>query len=95
MRPGRGREVRAALAMSELDRVRWRCRRGLLELDLVLNGFARARLESMTPAELELFHRLLDAADNDLWDWISGRAEPADSTLSGLIAQLRAVRSFA
>ena len=81
--------------MSELDRVRWRCRRGLLELDLVLNGFAGARLESMTPAELELFHRLLDAADNDLWDWISGRAEPADGTLSGLIAQLRAVRNFA
>ena len=81
--------------MSELDRVRWRCRRGLLELDLVLHGFVRDKLESMSPAELELFQRLLDAADNDLWDWISGRAEPADGTLRGLVAQLRAVRSFA
>ena len=91
---GRTGSARAALVMSELDRVRWRCRRGLLELDLVLHGFVRVRLESMTPAELELFHRLLDAADNDLWDWISGRAEPSDRTLSGLIAELRAVRIF-
>ena len=81
--------------MSELDRVRWHCRRGLLELDLVLNGFVRANLETMSGAELELFHRLLDAADNDLWDWISGRAEPADATLAGLIARLREVRCFA
>ena len=78
--------------MSDLDRVRWRCRRGLLELDLVLNEFAREHLNSMTLGELEVLHRLLDAADNDLWDWISGRAEPEDCTLSGLIACLRAVR---
>ena len=81
--------------MSDLDRVRWRCRRGLLELDLVLDSFTRAHLESMTPAELELFHRLLDAADNDLWDWISGRAEPADARWVGLVARLRDVRCAA
>jgi antitoxin CptB len=78
--------------MSDLDRVRWHCRRGLLELDLVLDAFAREHLSSMSGAELEELHRLLDAADNDLWDWISGRAEPADRTLSGLVARLRAVR---
>ena len=81
--------------MSDLDRLRWRCRRGLLELDLVLDGFVREHLASMAPAERELFHRLLDAADNDLWDWISGRAEPADPTLSGLVARLRSVRYIA
>ena len=78
--------------MSDLDRVRWRCRRGLLELDLVLQEFVRVHLAQMPRAELEVFHRLLDAADNDLWDWITGRAEPADATLSGLVARLRAVR---
>ena len=78
--------------MAERDRIRWRCRRGLLELDLVLNEFARVHLDAMPRAELEVFHRLLDAADNDLWDWISGRAEPADRMLSGLVARLRAVR---
>ena len=75
--------------------MRWRCRRGLLELDLILNEFAREHLHAMSRAELEVLHRLLDAADNDLWDWISGRAEPLDGTLSGLVARLRAVRCFA
>ena len=81
--------------MAERDRIRWRCRRGLLELDLVLDSFIRAHLESMPPTELELFHRLLDAADNDLWDWISGHAEPDDVGLAGLVARLRDVRCIA
>ena len=81
--------------MSDLDRVRWHCRRGLLELDLVLDSFTRAHLGSMKPAELELFHRLLDAADNDLWDWISGRAEPDDVGLLGVVVRLREVRCSA
>ena len=94
-RTGTDHAAAADLDMSDLDRVRWRCRRGLLELDLILNEFAREHLHTMSGAELEGLHRLLDAADNDLWDWISGRAEPPDRTLSGLIARLREVRCFA
>ncbi len=78
--------------MSDLDRIRWQCRRGLLELDLVLDGYLRENLQQLTPVELEEFRRLLDATDNDLWDWISGRAEPHDPALTGLVARLRAVR---
>ena len=78
--------------MAELDRIRWRCRRGLLELDLVLESFVRDNLHGLTKAELEAFGRLLEAGDNDLWDWVSGRAEPHDPTLAELIARLRAVR---
>jgi succinate dehydrogenase flavin-adding protein (antitoxin of CptAB toxin-antitoxin module) len=81
--------------MSDLDRIRWRCRRGLLELDLVLGGFVRENLESLGAAELEAFSRLLDADDNELWDWVSGRAEAHDPTLTGMVARLRAVRCTA
>jgi antitoxin CptB len=81
--------------MAELDRIRWRCRRGLLELDLVLETFQREHLESMTPDELAAFARLLDEADNDLWDWVSARAEPSDPLLAGLVQRLRSVRHAA
>jgi antitoxin CptB len=78
--------------MAELDRIRWRCRRGLLELDLVLAVFLREELEQLMPDELASFSRLLDAADNDLWDWVSARCEPPDASLAALVERLRSVR---
>ena len=81
--------------MAELDRIRWRCRRGLLELDLVLASFVREGLEELKGAELAAFARLLEAADNDLWDWICARADPADPALAGLVRRLRATRCTA
>ncbi|MPZ41958.1 MAG: hypothetical protein GEV05_00885 [Betaproteobacteria bacterium] len=81
--------------MAELDRMRWRCRRGLLELDLVLSVFVREELERLPAQELALFARLLDASDNDLWDWISARSEPSDPALVDLVRRLRAVRCAA
>jgi antitoxin CptB len=81
--------------MAELDRIRWRCRRGLLELDLVLAAFTCEELEGLSGEEQVEFARLLDAPDNDLWDWVCGRAEPADPSLAGLVRRLRAVRCTA
>ena len=81
--------------MGELDRIRWRCRRGLLELDLVLAAFLRDGLAQLSAADLQAFARLLEAADNDLWDWVSGRSEPADAELGALVGRLRSVRIVA
>jgi antitoxin CptB len=81
--------------MSDFDRIRWQCRRGLLELDLVLERFLRENSERLTSVELERFRRLLAAPDNDLWDWISGRADPSDPALTELIVRLRAVQYVA
>ena len=63
--------------MAEFDRIRWRCRRGLLELDIVLQRFLERRFEGLGAAERRLFDELLDAPDNDLLDMALGRAEPA------------------
>jgi antitoxin CptB len=63
--------------MARLDHIRWRCRRGLLELDLVLQGFIERRLEQLDTDQLLLFNELLDEPDNDLLDLALGRAEPA------------------
>jgi succinate dehydrogenase flavin-adding protein (antitoxin of CptAB toxin-antitoxin module) len=63
--------------MAEFDRIRWRCRRGLLELDIVLQRFLERRFDGLEPRERRLFDELLDAPDNDLLDMALGRAEPA------------------
>ena len=76
--------------MTELGRVRWRCRRGLLENDLILARFLDARGGTMTADELNALNVLLDLADNDLWDLIAGRTEPQEARLRPLLAALRA-----
>ena len=63
--------------MRDLDRIRWRCRRGLLELDLVLEAFLERRYGQLDAGQRRLFNELLDAPDNDLLDLALGRAEPA------------------
>ncbi|MEO8039975.1 MAG: succinate dehydrogenase assembly factor 2, partial [Betaproteobacteria bacterium] len=55
------------------QRIRWHCRRGLLELDLVLARFLDSRFEQLSLAEREIFSGLLERADTELWDLVSGR----------------------
>jgi antitoxin CptB len=71
--------------MSEADRIRWQCRRGLLELDLMLTKFLDRHLEHLTPVQTAAFRRLLDYPDNDLWDFLSGKAAPSDPELVRII----------
>jgi len=62
--------------VGDRDRIRWRCRRGLLELDLVLAGFLERRFDGLGDEERRLFDELLDQPDNDLLDLAMGRVEP-------------------
>jgi antitoxin CptB len=77
------------LTPTELNRLRWRCRRGMLENDLILARFLDARGETMTGDEVAALDRLLDLADNELWDLLAGRAEAKDATLRPLLDALR------
>jgi succinate dehydrogenase / fumarate reductase iron-sulfur subunit/antitoxin CptB len=63
--------------MAEHDRIRWRCRRGLLELDLVLERFLATRFDGLDAVQRGRFDELLDEPDNELLDLALGRAEPA------------------
>ena len=73
-----------------LARLQWRCRRGMLENDLVLARFLAARGATMSADDIAALDRLLDLPDNDLWDLVSGRSEPADPGLGPLVRELRA-----
>ena len=76
--------------MGELDRIRWDCRRGMLELDLVLNRFVDKRLDKLNAAQTAAFRQLLEYPDNELLDLIMQRAEVDDE---GVRAVLELVRS--
>jgi antitoxin CptB len=71
--------------MAEADRLRWQCRRGMLELDLVLTKFLNRHVERLSSAEMKAFRRLLDYPDNDLWDLVSGKIAPPDAEAAAII----------
>jgi len=73
-----------------LARIRWRCRRGMLENDLVLDRYLERREGELTEADIAALDRLLDLPDDELWDLISGRVEPGDESVRELVAVLRA-----
>ena len=68
----------------ERERLRWKCRRGLLELDIVLQRYLDRHPDDRTLSEL------LDLPDNDLWDIVAGRSERYESHLKEVVARLRA-----
>ena len=73
-----------------LRRIRWRCRRGMLENDIVLTRFLDACGDSLSDDDVESLDALLDLSDNELWDVIAGRAEP-DRAHAAFVARLRAL----
>ncbi len=72
--------------MAEIDRVRWNCRRGLLELDVVLTRFLDRHFESLSPQQRDAFKRMLDYPDNDLWDFVTGKQAPSDAETARIIS---------
>ena len=76
---------------ARLARIRWRCRRGLLENDIILARFLDARADGLDDATVAMLDRLLDLPDNDLWDLIAGRVEPDDASVRPLLDELRAL----
>ncbi len=61
----------------EVRRLSWRCRRGLLELDIVLQRFSEKHLAALTKAELLAFDSLLDLPDNEFLDVVTSRIKIA------------------
>lgn len=58
-------------------RLFFRCtHRGIRELDLILGHFARTVLPGLDGNQLDNFEAILDAGDNDLYEWISGHGRP-------------------
>ena len=67
--------------MKELERMRWRCRRGMLELDIVLGRFVGQHYAQLDEGAKTAFDALLDMPDAELWDMITGKSavSPGDA----------------
>ena len=78
--------------MSTIDknRIIWHSRRGMLELDLLLEPFARNCFETLSREQQQLYQRLLSCEDQDLYRWLLQCQSPAEPALEPIIAQILA-----
>lgn len=75
--------------MKELERARWRCRRGLLELDIILLRFMDKHYAQLDEAGLQQFDTLLSLPDNDLWDMIAAKKMAVDKSFEPVLHLLQ------
>lgn len=64
--------------MLEKARFAWRCRRGMLELDLILQGFLEKGFDRLTPQHIKDFDALLQCTDPELYAWFMGHEVPQE-----------------
>ena len=77
-----------ALDAGALGKLKWRCRRGLLENDLLIERFLDRHGERLTVRQGQALARMMDLSDNDLLDLLLRRAEPSGALATADIAQL-------
>ena len=68
--------------------MRWAARRGMLELDLVLEPFVRIQYEKLGEADRERFGRLMECEDQDLFTWLLQRGQPDEEELVEIVSQI-------
>jgi len=69
----------------EQGRIRWQCRRGMLELDLLLNKFVDQQYLHLSKAEQQIFERLLAETDMVLFRWFLTDEKPEDRELAAMV----------
>jgi antitoxin CptB len=72
----------------EINRMRWASRRGMLELDLVLEPFVSQRYAQLDERDRERFHQLVLCEDQELFAWFMGREQPDNEELAGIVRQI-------
>ena len=70
-------------------RLKWACRRGMLELDVLLGNFLDGGYLGLTKDDQALFVRLLECTDPELFSWLLGQAAPADPELARMAEMIR------
>lgn len=74
-----------------LNRIRWRCRRGMLELDAWLARFLEVAVPAMAAEEQARFEALIAAEDDDLYGWLTGREDPP-AHFAALVETIKATK---
>ena len=70
-------------------RLRWACRRGMLELDLLLGNFLEEAFLFLSDHEKALFIQLIEINDQDLFLWLTGKEISKNQELNLIIEKIR------
>jgi antitoxin CptB len=73
----------------EKAKLLWRCRRGMLELDLILSRFLKTHWDALTIDEQVTFERLLHAPDPDLYAWFMGYEVTEDEAFKHMVTLIQ------
>lgn len=76
---------------AERRRLRWKCRRGMRELDQLLERYLEQAWPQASDAERGVFLRLLETEDDRLWYWFMGHERASDADLHTLVERIRAL----
>lgn len=76
--------------LAKKKQLQWQCRRGMLEIDLILKRYLSESYLEADEAEQQLFEALLAENDQQLFLWFTGREEPT-SKYEHLICKLRKI----
>ena len=74
---------------AERKRLRWRCRRGMRELDQLLERWLDRGHAQSSDAQKRVFLTVLDTEDDVLWHWFMGHEIPADVEVAALVDRIR------
>ena len=72
----------------KLQRLRWQCRRGMLELDLILESFLNKNYANLSTCEQDLFEQLLDYSDHELCNCLVKRIAIKNKPMQALIDRM-------
>jgi len=71
--------------MNELSKLKWRCRRGMKELDVLLTRYLEQSYEQAPIAEQQTFQALLELPDMELYAYLVGQKTPTDGKWRALV----------
>ena len=79
---------------SERSKLIWRCRRGIREMDIVLQEFLEQSYDALNEPDKNAFKQLLDEADLDILNWLMGKDEPKTNELVHIVTLIRESRNL-
>ena len=74
---------------AEQRRLAWRCRRGMLELDIVLQRFVATQFNTLTLAELHAFDEMLALPDNDFWALMNAPEANKNAAIGDVVNKIK------
>jgi antitoxin CptB len=77
--------------LTEYSELKWRCRRGMLELDILLNSYLDQNYNTMSAQQADIFSEVLDYPDQVLFDLLLGNMQSSDARVNRLVSAIQCI----